>query len=226
MFLSDRALCPHDGRYMANAIPEYGWESCAAEDAHGYIWPAIRSFIPEGAGLRIMDLGCGNGWVAGQLAQLGHRVSGIDPSRHGIALAAERYPGVQFEELSVYDDLSVLGVASYDVVVSSEVIEHLYQPRVLLERASQLLVPDGVLIVTTPFHGYWKNLALSIANKWDDHFTVGRDGGHIKFFSEKTLAAMLGEAGFGDLRFNNAGRLPGLWKSMVVCARMRGFREA
>jgi 2-polyprenyl-6-hydroxyphenyl methylase/3-demethylubiquinone-9 3-methyltransferase len=68
-----------------------------------------------------------------------------------------------------------------------------------------------------------KNLALSLLDRWDDHHTVRWDGGHIKFFSEKTLTALLGETGFTDIRFSNAGRVPWLWKSMV-CRAVRPIR--
>jgi 2-polyprenyl-6-hydroxyphenyl methylase/3-demethylubiquinone-9 3-methyltransferase len=80
------------------------------------------------------------------------------------------------------------------------------------------LKPGGVIILTTPYHGYLKNLALSLLNAWDKHFTVDWEGGHIKFFSPKTLSAMLKEAGFGEIEFRGAGRLPYLWKTGVYRA--------
>jgi hypothetical protein len=49
----------------------------------------------------------------------------------------------------------------------------------------------------------------------DNHFHVLWDGGHIKFFSVKTLTALLKTEGFTDLHFNFAGRFPYLWKSML-----------
>jgi 2-polyprenyl-3-methyl-5-hydroxy-6-metoxy-1,4-benzoquinol methylase len=206
---------------MGHAIPDYGWSHSNATGAHDYIWPAIRQLMPStpGAKLRVLDIGCGNGWVAGHLAELGHEVTAIEPSATGIEFAKAQYPRVSFFNLSVYDDLSPLGLGCFDLVVSSEVIEHLYRPRVLVERSFEFLTRGGSLILTTPFHGYWKNLAISVFNKWDSHFTVERDGGHIKFFSEKTLTTLLKGCGFVDVRFSNAGRLPGLWKSMIAHAR-------
>jgi len=173
--------------------------------------------MPRGAGLRVLDMGCGNGHVAGRLAQLGHNVVGIDASPDGIRLARAHHPRAAFHLCSVYDDSfeNVVGHA-YDVAIAAEVIEHLYWPRVLLRRAYQALAPGGRFIVTTPYHGYLKNLALSIANGWDKHFHAGWDGGHIKFFSRKTLGRFMSEAGFIGLDFRGAGRAPGFWKSMVM----------
>jgi 2-polyprenyl-6-hydroxyphenyl methylase/3-demethylubiquinone-9 3-methyltransferase len=64
-----------------------------------------------------------------------------------------------------------------------------------------------------------KNLALSIANKWDFHHTPLWHGGHIKFWSRKTLSQLLTEGGFEVVGFHGVGRLPLLWKSMVIVAR-------
>jgi 2-polyprenyl-6-hydroxyphenyl methylase/3-demethylubiquinone-9 3-methyltransferase len=74
-------------------------------------------------------------------------------------------------------------------------------------------------IVSTPFHGYWKNLMLAVTGKLDDHFTVLWDGGHIKFWSPRTLRAVLSEAGFQDIRFHRVGRVPLLAKSMMAVFR-------
>jgi 2-polyprenyl-3-methyl-5-hydroxy-6-metoxy-1,4-benzoquinol methylase len=203
----------------------YGWTTVNATQAHDYIWPAILRLLPPKLGpqsLGALDLGCGNGYIASRLHAIGYRVTGVDLSPDGITLARQAYPDIRFEVASIYDDVAqILGETDFDLVVSSEVIEHLYFPRKLLQNAYRILRPGGSLIVTTPYHGYLKNLALSLFDKWDDHHTVNWDGGHIKFFSEGTLTAFLKEAGFTDIRFSNAGRTPWLWKS-IVCRATKG----
>jgi len=62
-------------------------------------------------------------------------------------------------------------------------------------------------------------LALALSGRLDAHFTVLWDGGHIKFFSRRTLEQMLREQGFVATDFAGAGRWPYLWKSMLVKAR-------
>lgn len=95
----------------------------------------------------------------------------------------------------------------------------LYARRSLVANAFQVLRPGGELIVTTPYHGYLKNLALALRGNFDKHFTTLWDGGHIKFWSRHTLAVLLSEAGFTDIKFYGVGRLPFLWKSMVMTAK-------
>jgi len=195
----------------------YGWKSAESLADHAYTLPAIKCLLPEGV-LTILDVGCGNGYIASQLSAMGHNVIGIDASYDGIAIARKAHPDVRFEVYSAYDDLTDV-VTETDVVVSSEVIEHLYRPKLFLENVFKVLRPGGYVILTTPYHGYLKNLALSLFDHWDKHHTVEREGGHIKFFSEKTLTRMLQDCGFTKATFNNAGRVRWLWKSMVCRAR-------
>ncbi len=78
------------------------------------------------------------------------------------------------------------------------------------------------MIFTTPYHGYVKNLALSIVNGWDRHFSVQWDEGHVKYFSVKTLSELLTSEGLKVINFKFAGRLPLLWKSMICVAQYSG----
>ena len=202
---------------LDHGLQEYGWESAAALVDHSYTLPAIKSLLPSGK-LNILDAGCGNGFIAGQLADMGHQVTAFDLSEDGIAIAKEKYPNVRFEVCSVYDELKGL-IDQVDIVVSSEVIEHLYYPQHFLKNLHPIIREGGYLILTTPYHGYAKNLALSIIDKWDSHHTVDWEGGHIKFFSQKTISSMLKESGYSSIVFNNAGRMRWLWKSMVCRAQ-------
>ena len=195
----------------------YGWKSAETLPDHAYTLPAIKNLLPEGK-LTILDVGCGNGFIASHLGAMGHTLIAIDAAEDGIEIARAAYPDIRFEVHSAYDDLRDV-VVGVDVVVSSEVIEHLYHPKLFLENVFKALRPGGNIILTTPYHGYLKNLALSLFNHWDKHHTVDREGGHIKFFSVNTLAGMLSACGFTDFIFNNAGRVRWLWKSMVCRAK-------
>jgi 2-polyprenyl-6-hydroxyphenyl methylase/3-demethylubiquinone-9 3-methyltransferase len=166
---------------------------------------------------RVFDLGCGNGSLLSLLSER-YEVAGIDASESGVAHANASYPNIRIERASVYDDLASR-FGSYDVVVSLEVVEHLYDPRKFAARLFELVRPGGTAIVSTPYHGYLKNLALALSGKLDDHFTALWDGGHIKFWSVRTLTKLLSEAGFELQGFRFAGRFPGFAKSMIAIVR-------
>ena len=109
---------------------------------------------------------------------------------------------------------------SFDAVISVEVIEHLSNPKALVTAAKYCLKPEGTFILTTPYHGYLKNLALAVSGKMDDHFTVLWDGGHIKFFSVSTLSKLLEAESCADIEFKYAGRIPYLWSSMLCMCKV------
>ena len=181
-------------------------------------------FVRLVAGLRevrrVCDLGCGNGYMAARLAELGHEVVGVDASESGIAVARANFPRPTFTQAVIDATLGErTGLGEFDLVVSSDVIEHLYRPADLIEAAVSLLKPNGQLLVGTPYHGYLKNLALSLSGRMDAHFSVLHDGGHIKFFSVQTLTELLVSHGFTGLDFRYYGRAPWLWKNMICHAR-------
>ncbi|MBI5508200.1 MAG: class I SAM-dependent methyltransferase [Deltaproteobacteria bacterium] len=164
---------------------------------------------------RAFDLGCGNGAVAHWLAGKGWEVAGVDPSKSGIASASRSYPGLRLEQGSCYDDLAAR-FGQFELVVSLEVVEHLFFPRIWAQRVFELLVPGGTAIVSTPYHGYWKNLALAVTGRMDAHFCALWDYGHIKFWSAATFGTLLSEAGLRVERIERVGRISVLAKAMVA----------
>lgn len=173
---------------------------------------------------RVLDAGCGNGSFTASLADAGFDMYGIDLSESGINVARRENPKAQFAVASVYDDFRKVfpGVDSFDAIVSIEVIEHLYDPRTLARRAHEALRPGGLFIVTTPYWGYLKNVALALTNRIDRALTALWDGGHIKHFSRQTLSALLLEQPFEMVGFSGAGRpIPGLWNGMVMAVRKK-----
>jgi 2-polyprenyl-6-hydroxyphenyl methylase/3-demethylubiquinone-9 3-methyltransferase len=200
-------------------VTEYVYDTPGARFDDEYIVRPVMQAIEHCGAKRVLDIGCGNGALAARLADRGLTVTGIDTSASGIEVARTSVPRAQFAVQSVDGDLGVLAPESFDAAVSMEVIEHLFNPRALVRLAHRVLKPGGHLIVTTPYHGFLKNLALSVTNGWDKHLNPLWDGGHIKFFSRKTLTRLIADERFTVVSARGAGRLPGLWKSLVVVAK-------
>ena len=96
--------------------------------------------------LRLCDLGCGRGWMAAQLASVG-RVTGVDLSPGGIKLASERWPFIHFE---CADILSYQSEQPFDLIVSSEVIEHIQEKERFVQAVVRNIKPRGFAVITTP----------------------------------------------------------------------------
>lgn len=206
-----------------HGVDDYGWTSAEAKESSGYITPRVLSILQELQPSRVMDIGAGNGSLCADIAGQGLQVVGVEYDRQGVAIARASHPEIPFYHLGVQDSPAAMleEQGLFDAVVSTEVIEHLYAPHLLPQFAASVLRQRGYLILTTPYHGYLKNLALSVANKWDDHHTALWHGGHVKFWSRATLTQLLQENGFEVSGFSGVGRLPWLWKSMVLVARKR-----
>lgn len=204
----------------AVAANEYTYFDSELECSSSYLLPAILPILASlPADSAVVDLGCGNGSILGQLRGRGMQLYGLDISSSGIAVARTAFPDVGFEVADLTSDLSNFPLAGKcDLVISTEVIEHVFQPRAFAKNCYLLLKPGGRLVLSTPYHGYAKNLLLALAGRFDGHFTALWDYGHIKFWSRRTLTALLREAGFRACEFQGVGRLPYLWKSMLMIA--------
>lgn len=207
----------------ANVYQDYGWtlpDPSNGESGRRLADSLIAVVRKINDVRRICDLGCGNGYIAGRLAELGYTVTGVDASSSGIELARQHYAGAEFICANIAADLArKASIGDFDLVISSDVIEHLYRPSDLLEAAASLLKPNSHIVIGTPYHGYLKNLVLSATGRMDAHFTALWDGGHIKFFSVKTLGSLITMHGFEIIDFTFYGRAPWLWKNMICHAR-------
>jgi 2-polyprenyl-3-methyl-5-hydroxy-6-metoxy-1,4-benzoquinol methylase len=204
-------------------MQQYVYRDAAPTHANSYLWPELRKVIAskEWPDKRAFDLGCGNGATCHMLSELGFDVVGIDTSETGVGYAQNAFPNITARVGSAYDDLAET-YGTFPLVVSLEVIEHCIDPRAFAKTFLSLIAPGGIGVLSTPYHGYLKNLALAITGKMDSHFTVLWDGGHIKFFSVRTLDTLLREAGARTVSHRRIGRVPPLAKSMmavVMCMR-------
>ncbi len=202
-------------------ISGYVYQDSGLNCSHDYLLPEIirilKSLNLQDKQKKIFELGCGNGSVANELSKLGFDVTGVDPSEQGISQAKQNYPNLNLRQGSAYDDL-VTQYGRFPVVISLEVVEHVYFPRKFAATLFSLLEKGGTAIVSTPYHGYWKNLAMALTGKTDAHFTALWDHGHIKFWSFKTLRFLLEEAGFRQISFHRVGRIPAIAKAMIAIA--------
>jgi len=186
-----------------------------------YLYGPLISMLDKNKNTCVLDLGCGNGYLVNRLVSEGFNAYGTDASEEGIKIARQANPDRFFiQDLSSDKLPAELQGLKFDTIVSTEVIEHLYDPQGFINFCKQALNNGGEILISTPYHGYLKNLSLSIFNKWDSHISPLWYGGHIKFWSRATLSRILTDAGFTVTKFKGCGRVPYFWKSMIIKAKL------
>jgi SAM-dependent methyltransferase len=202
-------------------MAEYNYSSAGPMWSNAYTWPLLLRILKRlaPAPARVFELGCGNGATARLVAERGHEVVAVDPSESGIAIAsATASDRVTFAVASTSDDLGGR-FGQFPVVISLEVIEHCVSPREFMRAFTSVLAPGGIGIISTPYHGYLKNLCLAVSGRFDHHFDPLWEAGHLRFFTIAKLRELFAEFGFEDPEFHRAGRIPVIAKSVMAVVR-------
>ncbi len=115
------------------------------------------------AGLRILDIGCGGGILSEPLARLGGDVVGIDPAAENVEVAklhAEQ-SGLAIDYRATTAEALADAGERFDIVIASEVVEHVADLALFTKRASEMVKPGGFMAVTT-INRTMKSFALAI----------------------------------------------------------------
>ncbi|MEQ1704653.1 MAG: bifunctional 2-polyprenyl-6-hydroxyphenol methylase/3-demethylubiquinol 3-O-methyltransferase UbiG [Rickettsiales bacterium] len=122
----------------------------------------IKHFVAMDS-LSLLDIGCGGGLIAEPMARLGAKVTAIDASEKNIKVAglhAEKMGLAIDYRCTTAEDLATSG-ASFDVVLSLEIVEHVADIDLFIKSACKLLKPDGIIILST-LNRTVKSYALAI----------------------------------------------------------------
>lgn len=136
-----------------------GWNAETPNTDELARWRAIESLLDRlpHSPRSILDLGCGRGWLTILLNKHGP-VLGIDPLSAAVERARELFPLLEFRHASMLDLLEDAFTPQFDLIVSSEVLEHVPDPEKpqFFRQMSQLLSRDGHVVLTTPRGELWK----------------------------------------------------------------------
>ncbi|MBE9506686.1 MAG: class I SAM-dependent methyltransferase [Chloroflexi bacterium] len=146
-------------------------------------------------GRPLLDVGCYTGVFVEIAARHGWDAWGVEPSRWAVRQAQERGLHVVQGTLNTAD----LPKAHFDVVTTWDVIEHVTDPRGLLQQVHRLLKPGGLVVVhTIDIESLFARL---MGSRWPWLMEM-----HIYYFSRRTLRAMLEKCGFQVLSDRPQGR--------------------
>jgi glycosyltransferase involved in cell wall biosynthesis/SAM-dependent methyltransferase len=176
-----------DSFYIDLFVKSPNWSSPAPNADEMARWTRIEVFVRELATrqkedgappLRILDLGCGRGWLTHLLAQYG-QAEGVEPVAGVIDHAKTLFPQLPFRAGNADAILNAPDFAPYDLVVSSEVIEHVPEAEKagFAAKLARLLKPGGHAILTTPRGEAleeWTKLVGDPSQPVEDWLTEGR----------------------------------------------------
>jgi SAM-dependent methyltransferase len=150
---------------------------------------------------KALEVGCGDGFFAGHLADLGCQVTGLDLSPAAIALARRGHADIPFIAHDLTQPLP-FEESTMDLVWCSEVLEHLFSPLGTLLEIRRVLKRNGVFLCTVPYHGVIKNLGIALF-AFERHYDPTYP--HLRFFTRKSLAGIITRAGLSVERIRTCG---------------------
>lgn len=172
---------------------------------------AVLNHIPFNS--LILDVGCGNGALGNELKKKNNYVVGIEKESSALELAKERLNEVcNLDIIDVEKIFKVLSNKQFDVIIFADILEHLYEPLVVLQKYQSLLKPQGKIIISIPNVVVWDvrlKFLFGIFNYTD---TGTCDRTHIRFFTLSTTRKLIDEAGLKIIKedFN-----PGIFRPFV-----------
>ena len=145
--------------------------------------------IGEGSRLRLLDIGCSSGALLITARQHGIEAEGVEPAER--AARAAQAAGFNVVAGTMTD--AAYPSASFQAATMMEVIEHLSQPSDVLRKVWRVLEPNGILVVGTGNAASWT--VQFMRGRWG-YFQIGRNAGHISFFTPGSLACLAARCGF------------------------------
>lgn len=176
-----------------------------------------RSFLRAhvAPGQAVLDLGCGAGAFTRMLADWGTSPVGVELSEEALRRARAAGPELDFR-LAEGEEVLPLADASVDVCWASEVLAHVADTAGLLSEVRRVLRPRGALVVTTPYHGPVRTLALALRG-FEQAFDPR--GPHLRFYTSRSLCELLADFGFEVEGMQAAGGAPLLRRLLLASAR-------
>jgi ubiquinone/menaquinone biosynthesis C-methylase UbiE len=215
----DQFVCPRIGFYLRDRL-------AGVRDYYEELWERLpvgsepadldlrRRFLRAEArpGDRALDLGCGDGTLTAELARANAQVVGAEVAQAAITRAAQAHPDLRFELISMDRPLPFAD-NEFDLVWSSEVIEHVADTARWLSEVRRVLAPGGRLALTTPSHGRLR-LALGGIERYSEPL-----GDHLHLYTRRSLAEVLHEFGFDPVGVRAAGGPPLMRRLLLAHAQ-------
>lgn len=157
------------------------WNRIAATYAEGvqegpgfpYIHDLMLELLGDVTGLRVLDVGCGQGWLSGRLLESGADVTGVDGSAELLRRARHQYSGVSFLEMDLAEGLTDLRDSRFDIVVSHLALMDVPELQTLFNDVARTIQPDGRFVYCILHPAFWNQKSHLDEESGEWHKRVG-----------------------------------------------------
>lgn len=153
-------------------------------------------------GLRVLDVACASGYLGGKIKGAGNYVVGFEISEVAAQKARQVLDAVFVGDVQ-HDWPAELRNGGYDLIIMAEILEHVFDPIIVLRQAHEALKNSGSIIITTPNFLAWKNRIKFLFGEFAYTDQGIFDFGHIRWFTWGYLKTVLTESGFKIVRQNH-----------------------
>jgi SAM-dependent methyltransferase len=175
-------------------------------------------------GLDVLDVACGSGVHGAEFKrQYGHRVVGVDISAASIEKARTRLDEAYVADITRPELYPAFGRSRFDVIVLSDILEHITDPLDVLSRHLPLLAPGGHVLISLPNIAIWNVRFALLFGRFEYTDTGTLDRTHMRCFTRRSLRQFLADAGLGI----TASRItPGIARPFVPLVKSIYSRRA
>ena len=157
--------------------------------------PVILNALPRN--LRVLDVGCGSGVHGAELTRiLGHRVTGVDLSESSIESARHRMQAAFVADVTRPEDYPF--DSGFDVILFSDLLEHMQDPAAVLAAHLQLLKPGGHVLISLPNVAIWNVRFALLFGRFRYQDTGTLDRTHVRFFDRYGFRQLIASAGLEE----------------------------
>jgi len=148
-----------------------------------------------GSDKRVLDVGAATGYLAKTLVSHGCKVTGVELDPEAARQAEEHCEKVVVGDVEVLDTAEELGEEPFDVIVFGDVLEHLKDPLLTLERLEPLLGPEGYVVASIPNVAH-ASVRLALLQGRFRYRRLGLlDDTHLRFFTRESVHRLFDDAG-------------------------------
>jgi methionine biosynthesis protein MetW len=147
-------------------------------------------------GRRLLDLGCGDGVLGELLKDRFDEVIGVDISDQALIVAKQR--GLATYRVNLDEEALPFPDATFDAITCLDLIEHVFEPRVLVSEIARVLAPGGSLYIAFPNMRYALRIKEIIAGRFpktSGDIAYSYDGGHLHYYTPGDVRLLLQERG-------------------------------